>query len=141
METKISTGVVSKFMMITINVGSIPKSKNFYADILGLRITTDYRIDDDNWWVTLAFPEGGPSITLARSGVFPDNVKPETMSLYFETSNVFDAHRELINDVPGVNDIQDDLFGPGSGVKFFNFKDPDGNLIHIVQAHEARAPF
>jgi hypothetical protein len=33
-----------------------------------------------------------------------------------------------------VNIIGDDLHGPGSGVKWFNFMDPDGNLLHLEQA-------
>ena len=30
-----------------------------------------------------------------------------------------------------VNDIQDDLFGPGSGVKFFQLEDPDGTPVTL----------
>lgn len=30
--------------------------------------------------------------------------------------------------------IKDDLYGPGSGVKWFNFEDLDGNLVHIAQS-------
>jgi hypothetical protein len=63
------------------------------------------------------------------------------MSLYFETSDVFTAHKKLIREGVGVSEVQDDLFGPGSGVKFFNLKDPDGNLVHLVQAHETSVPF
>ena len=29
--------------------------------------------------------------------------------------------------------VSDDLHGPGSGTKWFNFNDPDGSLIHIEQ--------
>ncbi len=141
METKIITQVVNKFMMLTINVSDIPKAKSFYADKLGLKVTTDYRIDDNNWWVSLTLPEGGATMTLARTSVYPETIKPGTMSLYFETSDVVAAHKELSSEGVLVNDIQDDLFGPGSGVKFFNFKDPDGNLVHVVQVHESRTPF
>jgi catechol 2,3-dioxygenase-like lactoylglutathione lyase family enzyme len=141
METKIITQVVNKFMMLSINVSDMMKSKSFYADKLGLKITTEYRIDDNNWWVSLSLPEGGATVTLARSGAYPENIKPGTMSLYFETSDVVGAYKEISGEGVPLNDIQDDLFGPGSGVKFFNFKDPDGNLVHIVQVHDSGVPF
>ena len=127
--------IVNKLMMLSIGAGSIPKSKEFYADKLGLKVTKDYRIDDDNWWVGLALSEGGATITLARAKGFP-NVKQGTVSLYFETPDVAAAHKKLKEKGVKVNAIMDDLFGPGSGVKFFNFEDPDGNLVHLAQAHE-----
>lgn len=135
------THVVNKFMMLSMNVSDMPKAKTFYADKLGLKITTDYRLDDNNWWVSLTTPEGGVTITLARATAFPENIKPGTLALYFETSDIVVAHKELSGEGVQVNDIQNDLFGPGSGVKFFNLKDPDGNLVHLVQAHESRVPF
>jgi catechol 2,3-dioxygenase-like lactoylglutathione lyase family enzyme len=138
METKIITQVVNKFMMLSINVSDMPKSKAFYQK-LGLKITTDYRIDDNNWWVSLTPPGGGANITLARSKAYPESVKERTMAMYFETSDIVTAHKELSSEA--VEPIQDNLFGPGSGVKFFILKDPDGNLVHLVQAHESRVPF
>lgn len=141
METNILTEVVSKFMMLNINVSDMMKSKAFYTDKLGLKITTDYRMDDNNWWVSLAFPGGGATMTLSRTSVYPGNVKPETISLYFETHDIAAAHSRIREKDPGVGDIQDDLFGPGSGVKFFILRDPDGNLVHIVQAHKTGVPF
>jgi catechol 2,3-dioxygenase-like lactoylglutathione lyase family enzyme len=95
METKIDTQAVNRLMMLTINVGNMAETKAFYADKLGLKVKTDYRIDDNNWWVSLAFPDGEATLTLARSGAFPENIKPGTLSLYFETSDVVMAHDEL----------------------------------------------
>jgi catechol 2,3-dioxygenase-like lactoylglutathione lyase family enzyme len=123
--------VIDKFMMLGMLVSDMPKAKAFYADKLGLNVTTDYRQDDDHWWVSLALPEGGVTITLTT---FHENFKPGTMSLYFATADVVAAHRELTNKGVKVNKVQDDLFGPGSGVKWFNFQDPDANLIHMAQA-------
>lgn len=133
--------LVNKFMMLSVNVADMAKSKELYADKLGLQITTEYRQDDNNWWTTLATPDGGTTFTLSRASVAPESVKPGMLSLYFETDDVDATHQELADKGVELNDVQDDLFGPGSGVKFFNFNDPDGNLVHIAQKHDARAPF
>ena len=132
--------VANKLMMLSMNVSDMPKAKAFYADRLGLKVTTDYRKDENNWWVTLASPEGGASITLARATGF-ESMKPGTMTLYFETSDIAVANKELSLNGFTVNEIQDDLFGPGSAVKWFNLEDPDGNQVILAQAHKSRAPF
>ena len=123
--------VVDKLMMLMVAVSDMPKAKAFYVDKLGLKVATDYRQDDDNWWVSLTLPEGGASITLATHH---EHMKLGTMTLYFATSNVADAHKELTNKGVKANDVKDDLYGPGSGVKWFNLEDPDGNQVFLVQA-------
>lgn len=123
--------VVDKLMMFSMIVSDMPKAKAFYADTLGLKVTKDYRQDDDHWWVSLTLPEGGVTITLTT---FHENMKPGTIAVYFATSDVAAAHKELSDKGTKVNEIKDDLFGPGSGVKWFNLEDPDGNWVHLVQA-------
>ncbi len=132
--------VVNKLMMLSMNVSDIPKAKAFYADTLGLKVTTDFRKDDDNWWVTLTLPEGGATITLSRATGF-EKMRPGTITMYFETSDIAASHKELSNRGVKVADVKDDLFGPGSGVKWFNLEDPDGNQVILAQAHKSRAPF
>ncbi len=125
---------VNKLSMVSVVVSDMKKAKAFYAEKLGLEVATDYRQDDDNWWVTLTFPGGGPSITLARSSTTANEPpKPGTLSFYFSTSDIAAAHKELNEKGVETNEIQDDLYGPGSGVKFFQFKDPDGNQVTIAQ--------
>ena len=121
--------IVNKLSMFTLAVSDMPKAKAFYADTLGLRITKDYRQDDKNWWVTLTAPEGGVSINLARYGDY--KMTPGTLSVYFKTSDLEAAHTELGKKGVKVSDIQDDLFGPGSAVKFFQFQDPDGTQVTL----------
>ena len=133
--------VFNKLMMLAINVSDMATAKAFYADKLGFKITTDYRQDDDNWWVTLALPEGGATITLSRASVSPESTKPGTLAMYFETADIAASHKELSGKGVKVNEVTDDLFGPGSGVKWFNLDDPDGNQVFLVQAHEAQSPF
>ncbi len=123
--------VVNKLMMFYMAVSDMPKAKAFYADKLGLKVTTDYRQDDDHWWLSLTLPEGGVTITLST---YHGHMKPGMMQVYFATSDVAAAHKELSNKGVNVNEVKDDLFGPGSGVKWFDLEDPDGNHVLLVQA-------
>jgi predicted enzyme related to lactoylglutathione lyase len=109
-------------------------AKAFYADKLGLEVATDYRQNDNNWWVTLTFPDGGTSITLARSSTTHNApAKPGTLSFYFSTSDVSAASQALNEIGVKTGEIRDDLYGPGSGVKFFQLNDPDGNQLTFAQ--------
>jgi hypothetical protein len=56
------------------------------------------------------------------------------MKLYLATLDIAAAHKELSAKSAKVNERKDDLFGPGSGVKWFNIEDPDGNQVLLVQA-------
>ena len=123
--------VVNKFMMLQVAVNDMPTAKAFYADKLGLEVTTDYRQDDNNWWVSLALPEGDVVITLTTHH---GHMKPGALTLYFATSDIVASHKELSDKGVDVSEIGSDLHGPGSGTKWFNFKDSEGNLIHIEQA-------
>jgi len=123
--------VVNKLTMFQMAVNDMPKAKEFYADTFGLKVVKDYRQDDNNWWVSLNAPEGDVTITLTTHH---QHMKPGVMTLYFATSDVASAHKELGDKGVKVGDIMDDLYGPGSGVKFFQLNDPDGNLIHIAAA-------
>jgi catechol 2,3-dioxygenase-like lactoylglutathione lyase family enzyme len=125
---------VNKLSMVSVVVSDMKKAKEFYAEKLGLGVTTDYRQNDDNWWVSLTFPGGGASITLARSSTTDNEPpKPGTVSFYFSTSNITAAHKELNEKGLKTSEIQDNLYGPGSGVKFFQLKDPDGNQVTFAQ--------
>ena len=129
-----SVTIVNKLSMVSILVSDMKKAKEFYAEKLGLEVATDYRRNDDNWWVTLTFPGGGASITLARSSTTHNEPpKPDSMSFYFSTSDIAAAHKELNEKGVKTSDIQDNLYGPGSGVKFFQLQDPDGNQVTFAQ--------
>jgi catechol 2,3-dioxygenase-like lactoylglutathione lyase family enzyme len=122
--------VVDTLMRFKMAVSDMPKAKAFYADKLGLEVATDYRRDEHNWWVSLTLPEGGASITLTTAH---ENMKPGTMNLYFATSDLAAAHKELSAKNAKISEVKDDLSGPGSGVKWFNLEDPDGNQVLLVQ--------
>ena len=128
-----SIQIANKFIMVSIAVSDMKKAKEFYAEKLGLEVATDYRRNDDNWWVTLTLPGGGASLTLARSSTVKESTQPGTLSFYFSTSDIAAAHKALNEKGINPNEIQDDLYGPGSGVKWFNLDDPDGNQVLVAQ--------
>ena len=121
---------IDNLMMFSIAVTDMPKAKAFYSDKLGLKVISDNRRDDHNWWVALALPEGGTSVILTTAH---ENMKPGTMKLYFATSDVAGTHQELSVKGAKVNEVKNDLFGPWSGVKWFSLEDPDGNQVLLVQ--------
>ena len=44
------------------------------------------------------------------------------------------AHKEFSVKSAKVSELKDDLSGPGSGVKWFNIEDPDGDQVFLGQA-------
>ena len=125
---------VNKLTMVSVVVSDMKRAKEFYAEKLGFGVATDYRQNDDNWWVTLTLPGGGASITLARSSTTSNEApKPGTLGFYLSTSDIAAAHKELNEKGVKPSEIQDNLYGPGSGVKFFQLQDPDGNQVTFAQ--------
>jgi len=120
---------INKLIMFHMGVTDMDKSKKFYADMLGMKVTQDYG-QGDMHWVSLELPGGGTSINLATA---LENLKPGTMKLYLSTDDSKAAHRELSDKGAGPGELGDDLYGPGSGVKWFDLHDPDGNRIFVVQ--------
>ena len=89
---------------------------------------SDYRQDDDHWWVSLSLPEGGVNITLTT---YHENFKPGTTAIYFATTDISSSHKELSNKGAKLNDIKNDLYGTRFCVKWFNIRnDPDNNDTH-----------
>ena len=122
--------VINKLTMLYLAVNDMQIAKEFYSDKLGLKVVKDYRQDDNNWWVSLTLPEDEVTITLSTHH---GNMKPGNMTMYFATSDVVAAHKDLSGKGVKVNEVKDDLYGPGSGVKWFNLKDADGNMVFLAQ--------
>jgi catechol 2,3-dioxygenase-like lactoylglutathione lyase family enzyme len=129
-----SVTIANKLTMVSVVVSDMKKAKEFYADKLGFEVATDYRRNDNNWWVTLNLPGGGAAITLARSSTTSNEPpKPGTLGLYLSTSDIAAAHQVLNEKGVETGEVRDDLYGPGSGVKFIQFQDPDGNQVTFAQ--------
>ncbi|WP_236064830.1 VOC family protein [Reticulibacter mediterranei] len=116
--------------MLSMAVTEMAKAKAFYAEQLGWSVTNDVG-QGDRHWVGLELPGGGASLTLTT---MRENMKPGTMKLYLSTSHIEAAYQELKAKGVAVNEVKDDLYGPGSGIKWFEITDPDGNRWLVVQS-------
>jgi catechol 2,3-dioxygenase-like lactoylglutathione lyase family enzyme len=115
-----------------VGVTDMEESKRFYADVLGFAVTQDYGKGDAHW-VNVSLPDGGVTLTLTT--YLGNHLQPGTMSLYLATPNIQQAFDEVTaKGVEPTDQISDDLYGPGSGVRWFRFTDPDGNVLTIAQA-------
>ena len=123
---------IGRLIQLMIGVTNMEESKRFYADVLGFEVTQDYGKGDAHW-VNVSVPEGGVSLTLTT--YVGNQLQPGSMSLYLATADIQKAFDELTaKGVQPPDPIADDLFGPGSGVKWFRFTDPDGNVLTIAQS-------
>ena len=123
---------IGRLIQLMIGVTNMEESKRFYADVLGFEVTQDYGKGDAHW-VNVSVPEGGVSLTLTT--YVGNQLQPGSMSLYLATADIQKAFDELTaKGVQPTDEVSDDLFGPGSGVKWFRFTDPDGNVLTIAQS-------
>jgi predicted enzyme related to lactoylglutathione lyase len=119
-----------KIIQVLLPVAEMAKSKAFYAEQLGFGVTADFG-QGEHHWVTLALPGGGPALVLTTS---KGNIQPGWMTLYLSTSDVEAWYTELKAKGVNVTEVKDNLYGPGSGVKWFNVIDPDGSTWVVAQA-------
>jgi|SRR5258706_15037109 predicted enzyme related to lactoylglutathione lyase len=119
-----------KLLKVMVAVTDMAKSKAFYAEQLGWPVTQDFG-KGERHWVSLDLPGGGASLTLST---MHEHMKPGTMTLYLSTSAIEAMHSALRAKGVEVNDVKDNLYGPGSGVKWFDLNDPDGNRWLVAQS-------
>ncbi len=123
---------IDKLLQFIINVNDMEKAKEFYVDKLGFKITKDFRQDDKHWWVSLELPGGGTYFTLTT---FHEGMKSDGMVLYASSPDIEAAFKELKEKgAPLTSEINNDLYGPKSGVKWFSVEDPDGNTWMIAES-------
>jgi catechol 2,3-dioxygenase-like lactoylglutathione lyase family enzyme len=122
---------VDKILMLQMAVTDMAKAKAFYADVLGFRVVTDYG-QGDMHWVSLDPPGGGMRITLSTMHA---HMQPGTMQLYLSAPEIEATYQEITaRGGEPTSEIKNDLYGPGSGVKWFSLKDPDGNVWIIAES-------
>jgi predicted enzyme related to lactoylglutathione lyase len=121
---------INQLLMFHMAVNDMDTIKKFYESKLGFKTTADNEYDGKRW-VSMELPGGGVSINLTTEH---ENMKPGSLKLYVNTTDAKSAYEELKKKgVPVSDQVGDDLYGPGSGVKWFDFQDPDKNHWLVVQ--------
>jgi len=130
--------VASNFMMITLAVQDMDKSKDFYTAKLGLQALQDNRQGAQRW-VALAFPGGGASMNLSTvmangMAATSQNIKPGAISLYFATPDIKTAWKALKErGVTPATEVSTETWSGSPWAAWFTVEDPDKNQILIVQ--------
>ncbi|GAB3806921.1 VOC family protein [Virgibacillus kimchii] len=105
---------------VFIPVSDIEKARDWYCDILGLN--PDGEIQFGHLYV---IPMEGTGIVL-DSKIYSEGSVFRTPAFHFNTKNIDEAFRFMMK--RGVNLITDIEHN-----HYFNFKDPDGNILMICQ--------
>ena len=121
--------------MFSMAVKDMPKMKEFCTGMLGFRIVTEYKQDEGHWWTGIKLPGDGIVITLSTFTAGKLGVP----GLYVLAPDIEAAHKDVTAKGATVTPITPDLYGPGSGTKWFGVTDPDGNMWQAAQAQAAWA--
>lgn len=112
--------ILKQIGTVFIPVSNIEKARDWYCDILGLK--ADGEIQFGHLYV---IPMEGTGIVL-DSRIYSEERVFRTPAFHFNTENIDEAFRFMSN--KGVNLITDI-----ENNHYFNFKDPDGNILMICR--------
>lgn len=126
--------VIDKLVMFHLAVSDMDKTKAFYEEKLGCKVTNDQAYGEQRW-VSMELPGGGVSMNLTT---VHENMKPGTYKLYLSSPDVAAAYEALVSKgVKPAKELADDWGkweGNGEGGKWFALNDPDGNQLVIIPA-------
>lgn len=112
--------ILNQIGTVFIPVSNIEKARDWYCDILGVK--TDGIIQFGHLYV---LPMEGTGIVLDSKIYSADRVF-KTPAFHFNTNNIEDAFHFM-------KDKDVDLLTQIEHNHYFNFKDPDGNILMICQ--------
>jgi predicted enzyme related to lactoylglutathione lyase len=122
--------VIKRVALSWVGVGDIKKSKDFFVDILGLKI---FEEQPEYGWLEVKGSEGGNILGIGRACEESGMKKGVNAVVTFVADDYEQAKKELA--AKGVA-----LFGEVEGCpgvpRMICFKDPDGNTFQLVEETE-----
>lgn len=115
---------VKRIDSVFVQVTDMKRSEEWYTNIFNFKVT--YR-GSDGMCIGFRFDESGPLKT-GLSIVKVDKVdRPQHIPFNFYVVDIDQFHNELKEKSVEVTKIHGE-----DGMRFFDFKDPDGNMIDVV---------
>ncbi|QAS54336.1 VOC family protein [Halobacillus litoralis] len=112
--------ILNQVGAIFIPVSNIEKARDWYEELLGVSVKGEIQFGH-----LYALPMEGTGVVL-DSKIYSDEKVFQTPAFHFNTEDIREAHQFMKEKgVELVSEIQHN--------HFFNFKDPDGNLLMICQ--------
>lgn len=103
---------------VFLYVSDLEKSIEWYTTVLGLKL-----IWNMGEYAALSVAKGETPLTLAQVP------KEEICTSTWEKFNFFTSDIDKVQEALIVNGVEADPINEADGVRFFNFKDPDGNTL------------
>jgi len=130
------TVTVDKFLMMSMAVSNMDAAREFYATVLGLKVTQDYNRGGQRW-LSLSLPGGGASLSLLQAAS-TENLKVGTQKLYFTTPDAESLWKAIkARGVTPTHELTKETWEGSPWAAWFSLADPDGNQVMIVQLKTA----
>ena len=124
--------IISQLELLNLGVSDVDKSKEFYADKLGLKVKTERKFGTQHF-VSMELPGG---VILNIMNVL-EHKQPGIYKLGFSTTDVAAALQELaakgLKPTKEGDDYNSWNRTDGKGDPYFELDDPDGNRVLIYQ--------
>jgi catechol 2,3-dioxygenase-like lactoylglutathione lyase family enzyme len=131
MDEKTTTRI-EEVRTVSVPVSDVDRALTFYTTKLGFEKRVDVPYGSGKRWIEVAAP--GAQTTIALSPPGPGQAPGVDTGIRFETADVEADHAML--QARGVDVDLEILRWPGSP-PMFQFRDPDGNLLRVVQRFES----
>jgi predicted enzyme related to lactoylglutathione lyase len=124
---------IQEVRTVSIPVGDVDRALDFYTTKLGFEVRLDAHYGDGKRWIEVAAPGASTSIALAPPG--PGRSPGVDTGIRLTTADVEADHTSLKS--RGV-DVDEEILRWPDSPPMFQLRDPDGNLLRVIQRAEAR---
>lgn len=131
------SSIKSQINSVFVHVSDLKKSAEWYSKLLGLKVQQDRFNGGPVYWMELDGYTGlildDNSVNKKREG-WRNSLAPQFMVL---SNKVEEAYEQIRRErIP----ITRELESPHEGLTFFNFQDPEGNVIMVCSADDNTPP-
>jgi predicted enzyme related to lactoylglutathione lyase len=124
---------IEEVRTVSVPVSDVDRALDFYATKLGFEVRLDVPFGDGRRWIEVAAPGAKTSIALAPPG--PGQSPGVDTGIRFTSADVEADHADL--KARGVDVDAEVLHWPNSP-PMFQLRDPDGNLLRVIQRADER---